>query len=242
MDSFRRIALVLALAAGTVPAAMAETESSSALPAQEPTPAAAAQNNGALSVQARIRARRAQRRATAIHDAYAQKYEVYVGTGMMRFRPGPDRQRASMYPWNVGATRYLNERLGVTVDGRGYFGTAYVGLNAYGLTRPSISEYNVMAGPTYRFYIQPKFALSGRVMAGYGHSNFSEDSNGYGSTTLKLYPDGSTYAASANVSAEYNVTPSLAVRLAPEYFFTGYGSTTQASRGFTGSIVYRFGK
>lgn len=242
MDSFRRIALVLALAAGTVPAAMAETESSSALPAQEQTSAAAAQNNGQLSVQARIRARRAQRRATAIHDAYAQKYEVYVGTGMMRFIPGPDRQRVAMYPWNVGVTRYLNERLGVTVDGRGYHGTAYVGLNPYGLTRPAISEYNVMAGPTYRFYIQPKFAISGRVMAGYGHGNYSGDTNGYGSTTLHLYPDGSTYAASANVSAEYNVTPTLAVRLAPEYFFTGYGSTTQSSRGFTGSIVYRFGK
>jgi hypothetical protein len=238
MDSFRRIAFLLALAASAVPAVLAQSESSSSVPAQEQTAA----QSGQLSVQARIRARRAQRRATAIHDAYSQKYEAYVGSGTIRFVPGPDRQRSSMYAWNVGVTRYLNERLGVTVDGRGYFGTAYVGLNAYGLTRPSISEYNVMAGPTYRFYVQPKYAISGRVLAGYGHNNFSEDANGYGAKTLKLYPDGSTYAASVSVSAEYNLTPSLALRLSPEYFFTGYGSTSQASRGFTGSVVYRFGK
>jgi hypothetical protein len=32
------------------------------------------------------------------------------------------------------------------------------------------------------------------------------------------------------------------VRLAPEYFFTGFGSSMQASRGFTAGFVFRFGK
>lgn len=41
---------------------------------------------------------------------------------------------------------------------------------------------------------------------------------------------------------ELNISPGLALKLAPEYFFTGFGSTTQASRGFTGGLVYRFGK
>jgi len=44
------------------------------------------------------------------------------------------------------------------------------------------------------------------------------------------------------IIGEINMSPSIGFRLAPEYFFTGYGSSTQASRGFTGGIVYRFGK
>jgi len=32
------------------------------------------------------------------------------------------------------------------------------------------------------------------------------------------------------------------LKLAPEYFFTGFGSAVQASRGFTGGLVYRWGK
>jgi hypothetical protein len=41
---------------------------------------------------------------------------------------------------------------------------------------------------------------------------------------------------------EYNLTPRVAVRVAPEYLFTSFGSSTQYSRAFTTGIVYRFGK
>ena len=33
-----------------------------------------------------------------------------------------------------------------------------------------------------------------------------------------------TFATSAGLVGEYNLTPNFALRLAPEYFFTGYGS------------------
>lgn len=245
MRSFRRLALALALGLPAFPAVLAQNSSSS-----PPTPAqdqAQPQQTPDLNpqqqtVQERIRARRAQRRAAAIHDAYSQRYEAYLGTGYLRFQPGAYRQRLTFYAWDVGVTRYLNERLGITAAGRGYYGTAYVGLNQYGLTRPSIAEYNAMVGPTYRFYLQPRYAVSGRVLGGYAHSNFSADTNGLGGQTLGLWPDGSTFAASAAIIGEVNVTPGFALRLAPEYFITGFGSTTQYSRGFTGGFVYRFGK
>jgi hypothetical protein len=194
------------------------------------------------TVQARIRARRDQRRAAAIHDAYSHLYEAYMGMGYLRFQPGQYKQRLTFYAWDVGVTRYFNERLGINVAGRGYYGTAYVGVNPYGLTRPAISEYNAMAGPTYRFYLNPRYSVAGRVMGGYAHSNFSADTNRLGSTTLGLWPDGATFSASAAVIGEVNLTPTIGLRLAPEYFFTGFGSTMQSSRGFTSGIVYRFGK
>jgi len=162
--------------------------------------------------------------------------------GYLRFTPGPSRQRLTFYGWDTGATRFLSERFGVTVDARGYYGTAYVGLNQYNLTRPSISEYNVMAGPTYRFYLLPKYSVSGRVLGGVARNDFSGDTGGFGTKALGLYPDATTFAASAGVVGQYNVTPTVGLRLSGEYLLTGYGSTIQNSFGFTGGLVYRFGK
>jgi hypothetical protein len=202
---------------------------------------------GQMSVEARIRARREQRRAAAVHDVYAHLYEVYVGAGYLRFEPGVTLERAHEYAWNTGLTRYFNERLGVTVDGRGYYATAYV-FNNYAtnsaITNPAIIENAILAGPTYRFYLQPKYSVSGRVMGGMIHGNFSGDTSGNTtlSTELGLYPDGYTYAISASVPVEYNLSPTIGFRVAPEYFATHFGTTAQNSLGFTAGVVYRFGK
>lgn len=203
-----------------------------------------AQNQGQLSVQARIRARREQRRIQAIHEIYDHLYEGYVGAGYIRFTPGTGigGQRVNMYDWNGGFTRYFSERLGATVDGRGYYGTAFIPPNPYGLEKPAISLYTVMGGPTYRFYIQPKYSVSGRFMAGLSDGNFSGDTNGIGGTNLGLWPDGGNFAANASIFVELNVAPNLGIRIAPDYTLTGFGSHLQNSLGFTSGIVYRFGK
>jgi hypothetical protein len=252
MRSFCRLALLLALVSPAMHAVLAQSSSSN-----PPTPApdqaqgqAQAQQPPAespqqMSVQARIRARREQRRAAAIHDAYSHRFDLFADMGYLRFKPGPSLQRLTWYAWDIGVTRYYNERLGVTVDGRGYYGIAYVGLNPYSqgqFTRPEISQYDALIGPTYRFYLQPKYSVSGRVMGGYAHGNFSGDTNGITPPLLGLYPDGNTFAASASVIGEYNFAPNIGLRLAPEYFATGFGSSMQNSLGFTGGIVYRFGK
>jgi hypothetical protein len=250
MHAFRRFTLLLALSLPAFSALPAQNSGTSSSAAQDQTQSASqAQSAGEtaaqLSVQERIRQRRLQRRATAIHDAYDHRWETYMDMGYLRFQPGPSLQRLTYYAWETGLTRFSNERLGFTLDGRGYYGTAYVGLNQYSqgnFTRPAISQYDVMAGPVYRFYLQPKYSISGRVMAGWAHGNFSGDTNGISPPLLGLYPDADTYAASAAIIGEYNLTPSVGFKLAPEYFFTGFGSTTQASRGFTAGVVYRFGK
>jgi hypothetical protein len=250
MFLFRRTALLLALALPALSAVQAHsTDSSSAAGAAvaEPSPSqaqqpAAGKTPSQLSVQARIRARREQRRLAAIHDAYSHVYEGYVGGGYLRTYAGPSLQKVTEYNWNVGFTRYYSQRLGVTLDGRGNYGTAFTGLNLTSLTRPAISQYSAMIGPSYRFYLQPKFAVSGRVLAGFSSGNFSADTNGFGTKVLGLFPDGMTYAASAALIGEYNVTPNTAIRLAPEYYATGFGSQAQNSLGFTAGVVYRFGK
>lgn len=240
MFSFRRIALVLALALPAAHIALAQSSSSSSTPPAAPQPAPQDQIN--QSVAARIRARREARRAQAIKDVYSHLYEPYIAMGYMRFVPGPGLQRTTFYAWDTGLSRYYSERLGGTVDIRGNYGTTFVGLNPYSVTKPSIAVYSVQAGPTYRFYLQPKYSISGHVLAGYAHGNFSGDTNGFGGKLLGLYSDGGTFAANAAIAGEYNVSPGFGIRLAPEYNFSGFGSTIQYSRGFTFGFVFRYGK
>jgi hypothetical protein len=195
-------------------------------------------------VQARIRARRQQRRAQAIQEAYSHRYEIYTGMGYQRFKAGArsNVQKVTTYAWDAGFTRYFNERFGVTLDGRGNYGTPYVGLNKSNVTRPAVSVYSVMAGPTYRFYMLPHASAGVRVLGGYAQGNFSGDTNGFGGKYLGLYNDGYTYSMNASLPLEWNVSPTLALRIAPEFTTTGFGSETQATPGFTGGFVFRFGK
>jgi hypothetical protein len=250
MYSSRRLALLLALSSAAVTVALAQSSTSSSnpsVPDQAQAGQFTAQTSGSISVQARIKARRAQRRAAAIHEAYAHKYEAYTGMGYLRFTPGSTLERVHEYAWNVGFTRYYNERLGVSIDGRGYYGTAYV-YNNYAtnsaITNPAISQYAALIGPTYRFYLQPKFSVSGRLLGGMYHGNFSANTNHSQilASELGLWPDGYTFAASASIPVEYNLTPNIGLRVAPEFYATHFGSTMQNSLGFTTGIVYRFGK
>ena len=251
MSSFRRVALALALGLPAAHVCFAQATGSSSNPpassSQEGQQAdqnqpAAAQNQGTMSVQARIRARREQRRLQAIKEVYSHLYEANVAMGYLRFLPGPNLQRVTYYAWDASFTRFYSQRLGATIDGRGYYGSPFVGLNFSSVTKPAISTYAVMGGPTYRFYMQPRFSISGRVLGGYALGNFSSDTNGFGSKALGLYSDGGAFAASAAVTGEYNLSPAIGLRLSPEYFFTGFGSTVQYSPGFTAGFVFRFGK
>jgi hypothetical protein len=249
MQLFRPFTLVLALSLPVLSAVAQSSSSTAPTPDQSSSQTQAQQpsgeTQGEISVQNRIRLRREQRRATAIHDAYDHRFETYMNTGYLRFQPGPSLQRLTFYAWDTGLTRYYSERLGVNLEARGYFGTAFTNVTANSqgnFTRPAISQYNVMLGPTYRFYVQPKYAISGRAQAGWALGNFSGDLGPFTPAEVGLYPDGSSFAASVAVIGDYNISPTLALRLAPEYHFTGFGSTVQASPGFTAGFVYRFGR
>jgi hypothetical protein len=245
MFSFRRSVAVEALFLAVSLAAMAQSSSTSSAPAQE-TQQPATQNQGQASVQARIHARREARRAQAIHDTYSHPYEVLVGAGYQWFKPGPDLQRNMMNAWNVAVSRYWSEKLGLTFDGRGYYGTTFTGLNFSNVTKPAVSHYDVLVGPTYRFRLRPRYSLAGRVQGGVAIGNFTGDTNGFGSIcppgqACLLYKDQTTYAFTGSVIGEWNLSPNLSLRLAPEYMATGFGSY-QSNFGFTYGVVYRFGK
>ena len=75
--------------------------------------------------------------------------------------------------------------------------------------------------------------LGGKTaIAGIGATEFSKNS---GRSELQL-------AAEASIPVEYNLTPKVGLRVAPEFYMTGFGATEQKSLGFTIGMVYRLGK
>lgn len=228
---------LLLLALLFAPFAIAQTDTTQQ-PAQQP--AATQQPTPATSVQARIRARRIQRTAQLVHDIYDHRYEIYFGGSYLRFLPG-DLQHINESGWNVGATRYFTGKLGVTVDARGLYGAAYTYNNPFNIHQPTVYQIAGTAGPQYRIYRRPHVSVSGRVLAGVVYGNQTGDTRNLGEQ-LRLYPDATTFALNAGLPIDFNLSPSLSVRITPEYFMTTLGSTTQNNRGASAGIVYRFGK
>ncbi len=130
MFSFRRVALLLALGLPAAHFAFAQdsTPSSSSSSQQGQAQQPPASDQGTVSVQGRIKARREARRAAAIKDTYSHLYEVQLGMGYMRFTPGKDMQRTTFYAWNVDFTRYLQRPPRRDPRSRrGNYGTTFVG-------------------------------------------------------------------------------------------------------------------
>ncbi|WP_124848590.1 hypothetical protein [Acidipila sp. EB88] len=192
--------------------------------------------------QARVNARRRLREQAIVQDTYSHKYEVYFGGQYLRFHPGPNLQHNTEAGWNVGVTKYIRPKLGITADARGYYGTAITDNFEFQVFKPSISQYTFMAGPQYRVYESQHWAWSAQVLAGVTHGNFSTGTGGFPGTLVGLYPDGNRLAVSAGVPIDYNLGPGLALRLMPNYLFSDYGSEAQHNLGFTVGAVYRWGR
>jgi hypothetical protein len=192
--------------------------------------------------QARIAARRQARLQQTIRETYGSKFEAYFGGGYLRFKPGATKQKINEADWNIGVTDYVLPRLGITADVRGYYGTAYIGNNPNGIFLPAISQYSFLFGPQYRVYAKPKWAFSVQGLAGFGHGNFDTGTGGLPASYLGLYSNGTAFSASLSAPFDYNLSPGLAIRVAPTYLFTAYGSSTQNNLGFNAGVVYRWGK
>ncbi len=251
-SSFRAAALILA-AALVSPALLAQssappaaTQDSSGTAGQlDQAPAQKSPSDRAQvlrDAQARVNARRRIREQQIEQDTYSHKYELYAGGGYLRFRPGHNLQHNTEAAWNAGITEWVRPKIGVTGDFRGYYGTAITDNFEFGVFKPAISEYTFMAGPQYRFYQSQHWEWNAQLLAGISHGNFS---TGLGSLTgapVGLYPDGNKLAVSVGAAVNYNLGPSLAVRLMPNYLLNNFGGDFQQNLGFTVGLLYRWGR
>jgi hypothetical protein len=206
-------------------------------------PSAAAQSRKAghetnASRQARI--------ARRIQETYTHRWEVAGGGGWLRFRSGEATQKNSEITFWLNTNYYLTEKLGITGELRGAYGNAkplqgVPDLNVVG--KPQISEYPFLAGPTYRFYLHQRIALSAFALGGVAIGKFDGDLHNLPASQFGFWPStNAAPAVSVGGNLDMNVFPNLAFRIAPSYLGTNFGSHWQNNAGFEMGLVVRFGK
>jgi hypothetical protein len=195
-------------------------------------------------------ASRQARIAKTIEETYSHRYEVTGGGGYLRFRSGSQTKKNNEVSWATAVNYYLNPKLAIVGDIRGSFGNAKtIEDNQYGVARAQINEYTFMGGASYRFYAKEKVALSAQLLGGAGWGIFSGGAKGLTGTDVGLWQDGTRPAFSLGVSADYNMTPSIALRFTPTWVATTFVSapgspsvSVQNNIGFNVGVLYRFGK
>ena len=107
---------------------------------------------------------------------------------------------------------------------------------------PEISEYNFMAGPSYRLVALEKFGLAAFVEGGVTLGKFAGDSKGLTAAQIGVWPGNYAAAFSAGLNFDYNLFPNVALRITPTYLGSTFGGTIQNSKGLNVGVVYRFGR
>jgi hypothetical protein len=188
-------------------------------------------------------ANRKARIARQIQETYTHRWEVGGGGGWVRYRSGEFLQKNSEIAFWANTSYYLNRILGITAEVRGAYGNAKVGNNFADVANPQISEYPFMAGPTYRFRMRERTALSGFALFGTAIGKFDGDSKGIPATQLGMWPSTNARPAfSVGVNLDLNVYPNLAFRITPSYLGTTFGGTLENNAGFEMGLVFRFGR
>lgn len=189
-------------------------------------------------------ANRQARIARTIEETYSHRWEIAGGGGYLRFRSGEFLPKNSEITFWMNGTYFLSEKLGITGEIRGGYGNAKIGNNPYNVDyNPQISEYPFMAGPTYRFRLREKYAVSGFALGGTAIGKFDGDLKGHTPQQVGLWPTTNARPAfSLGANLDYNFYPNFAFRIAPSYLGTTFGGMVQNNLGFEMGLIYRFGK
>ena len=191
-------------------------------------------------------ANRKARIARTIADTYGHRYEVAGGGGYERYRSGQYLQQNNEITFWASTLYALNPRLGVLGEVRGGYGSAKIGnLLPSGNVlsfNPAISEYNFMAGPSYRLVAVERFGLAAFAEGGVTLGKFAGDSKGLTAAQIGVWQGNYAAAFSAGLNFDYNLFPNVAFRITPTYLGSTFGGTIQSSKGLNLGVVYRFGR
>lgn len=188
---------------------------------------------------------RQRREAELMTETYSHRWEIYGGGQYMRFRPGPDLHNSGMGGWTLGLTRYFTPRFGISADARGYYGSNSLGPvngGGYNTYNAKFSVFPFTIGPQYRFYSNTKWTISGVVQGGAVYGYFDAHTNGIPPQLVGFYHAGITGGGIASLNVDYNLSPGLALRIAPNVLFDHFDGNFDHNQGFLMGIVYRFGK
>ena len=186
-----------------------------------------------------------RREAEAVTETYTHRWEAYTGGSYLRFRPGPDLHNSGIAGWTLGVTRYFNPRFGITADARGDYGTNSLGPVVGGgnnTFNASFSVFQFTVGPQYRFYGTAKWSISAAAQVGAVYGYFDANTNGFPAQDVGFYPASTVAGGIVSLNIDYNLSPGLALRIAPLALFDNFGGNVDHNQGFLVGVVYRFGR
>lgn len=237
--------MVLCVFAPVVARGQEQPQSSSPAASSSSSQTAPPELESRRSYESRRLQTKQRREAQTVTETYSHRWDVFVGGSYMRFRPGPDIHNSGVAGWTFGATRYFTPRFGITADARGYYGTNSLGPTnggGYNVYNASFSVFPFTIGPQYRFYGSPKLSISGAVQGGAVYGYFDANTNGIPPQLVGFYPAGIVGGGIASIDLDYNLSPALAVRLAPHMLFDDFGGSINHNQGLMVGLVYRLGK
>jgi hypothetical protein len=188
------------------------------------------------------------RNLTLADVRYDNKYDVYGGFGSYHANAGPQLLGgANLGGFDVQGTRWFSQRLGVTANVRGDYGTIGVSPNPYGIKGPFIMEHMGLGGVSYRAKTgkPATLVLHGLFGADYGDFNHAlgnlpaPASGPVPPAAVGLFNNATTFAMALGGSLDLNRSPQLAFRISPDYIYTGFGGVTQNEFAISVGILYR---
>ncbi len=200
---------------------------------------------------------------------YDNRYEIYGGLLYMNGQAGQNlAKRYDMGGGEVMGTYWLgshfgipDNRLGIAADYRLGAGTTPVLPQAaqFGLNRILVYQNILSGGVQYRSIKNRYAAIDFHALVGASHGTFDTAITGYPQTIggipgnppvaqrpntafVGVYNNNTTPWGAVGGSIDFNYSPKVAIRLAPDLTFEHFGTETREFVSVTMGVVYRLGK
>jgi hypothetical protein len=174
---------------------------------------------------------------------YDNRYEVYGGLNMMTFYAGRYLPKRMINGgWEGLGTYWLTHRVGLSLDGRGEYGTTPVLPAAGNVNRPLVYQHMLMAGAQVRGPRNQNFALSYHGYYGVSKGTFDKGTGGLPPQNFGLYTNRTKPVAALGIALDINRSARWAVRFSPEMVMTHFGDEWVDNLSISGGVLYRFGK
>lgn len=172
--------------------------------------------------------------------------EIYGGYAYTKANPQSLIPRTAMSGWVVSATGYPAWWFGVDLEVSAVFGDS-TPPSSTGAAPFHVKEYSYLAGPQIRFLNKSRFQAGGKILFGgvFGQMNPSSQLTPTGAQAAAAFGYGgfsqTKFAALFAVPIDVTIHKSIAWRVEPGYYLTGFNQTYQNNFRFSTGPVFRFG-
>lgn len=178
----------------------------------------------------------------AVRNPYTFRNDVFVGGNYTRAASGQSLDQTNFGGWSASITHYLSPIWGATLDVQGAYGHAPLNSASGASLDPFVSKYIFLAGPQIRWRRRERYSSSIRLLAGVTDSIYDSDTGGASPATVGLYSNATKLAFKPGGVFDYNLSPRIAVRIAPGVLLERQGGSFQRDVNVSTGILFRLGK